>query len=162
MTKKKKSDSMPTDLLSVGDDVKNLLDLFEFFLTERQLGKSIDVLGDIVRDMRLIIGRMLSDHFMSLSTAKEKKFCTALANTLADRAATIPVDSETDREYFDYCIGEVLTSFEYAGEVKESYPNDPVLQKILALDIPILRPFDYGMRKKLKLLVSKKKRISHG
>ncbi|MFH0800750.1 MAG: hypothetical protein V2A66_11320 [Pseudomonadota bacterium] len=158
MSEKLGKKEMNSSLLPVEDEVKNLLDMFEFFLAERHLDKSIGALGDSVRDMRLIIGRLLSDHFMKLPPEGEAKFCSSLASMLADRAETLPFDSDGDREYVDYCIGEILTSFEYAQEVKEECPEDPVLQKILALDIPILRPFNYGMRDRLSLVKAKKKR----
>lgn len=145
-------------LIPVKREVRNLLEMFEFFLTERHLGKSIDSLGEAVRDLRLIVGRLLVDHFLKLSAEEESEFCSALATMLADRAATLPSEDEKDREYYDYCIEEVLTSFEYAQEIKAAYPDDSVLQKILALDIPILRPFDYGLRGRLELVRQAKKR----
>lgn len=147
-----------SELLPVEDEIKNLLDMFEFFLTERHLVKPIETLGESVKDMRLIISRILIDHFMGLSTENEIEFCSALAEALASRAATLPFNEEEDRKYFDYCIGEILTGFEYAQEVKSIFPDDHVMQKILALDIPILRPFDYALRGKFKIVESKKKK----
>jgi hypothetical protein len=160
--KKEKELEMDSTLLAVEDEVRNLLDMFEFFLTERRLGKPIDDLSDTVKDMRLIIGRLLIDHFMNLVDEDEANFCSALASMLADRSLTIPIENEGDNDYYDYCIGEILTAFEFAQEIKEAYPNDHVLQKILALDVPILRPFDYGLRNKLKVVPRDKKRKMHG
>ncbi|OQA60794.1 MAG: hypothetical protein BWY40_00883 [bacterium ADurb.Bin270] len=150
---------MDISLAPIENEVRNLLDLFEFFLTERHLGKSIEALGEIVRDMRIVIGRIMSDYFIRLRPEDEVKFCTSLAVMLAERGQLIPF--EDDGEYVDYCIGEILTAFEYAQEIKESYPEDKILQKILALDIPVLRPFDYGLRGKLKLIEKNKKRRLH-
>jgi len=147
---------MNVHLIPVEHEVTHLLEMFEFFLTERHLAKPVDRLGESVRDLRIIIGRLLSDYFMNLKASEEGKFCSALASQLADRAASLPFDETEDREYADYCIGEILTSFEYAQEIKEAYPDDTVLQKILALDIPILRPFDYGMRGRMTLVKSQK------
>jgi len=149
-------------LLPVESEVKHLLDMFEFFLTERHLEKSIDVLGESVKDMRILIGRILVDHFLDLDTEGEQNFCQALADMLADRSSSLPVDGGVEQTYQDYCIGEILTSFEYAQEIKESYPDDTVLQKILALDIPILRPFDYGLQGKLKVVPKQRKKMYHG
>lgn len=149
-------------LLPVEGEVRHLLDMFEFFLTERYLGKPIDSLGETVRDMRIIIGRILVDHFLGLDSDDEEKFCQALAEMLTDRSSNLPVEGGVEPAYQEYCIGEILTSFEYAQEIKESYPDDTVLQKILALDIPILRPFDYGLQSKLKVIYQQKKRRYHG
>jgi len=147
-------------LKPVKKDVENLLGMFEFFLTERQLGKSIEALGESVRDMRLIIGRLLVDYFLSLNTKAESKFCSVLVKMLSDLADSIPGENN-DGEYVDYCIAEILTAFEYAKEIKLAYSDDPVLQKMLAMDIPVLRPFDYGIRGRIKLVNVDKKRKIH-
>lgn len=160
MTKPKTEKKMKAPLRPVESEVKNLLEMFEFFLTERQLAKPIEALGESVRDMRLIVGRLLVDHFLTLTPAAETRFCASLAAMLADRAADLPSERD-DSDYNAYCIGEILTTFEYAQEIKAAYPGDPVLQKILALDIPILRPFDYGLRRKLKLVSTKKRKIKY-
>jgi len=161
MKKTRPEKKIKAPLRPVESEVRNLLDMFEFFLTERQLSKPIDALGESVKDMRIIVGRLLVDHFLSLTPAAETRFCASLADMLADRAAELPADREEDRNYNAYCIGEILTTFEYAQEIKSAYPGDPILQKMLALDIPIMRPFDYGLRGKLKLVPGKKKRIRY-
>jgi len=147
---------------SVEKDVSSLLDMLEFYLTERQLKKPIGVLGDAVRDMRLIVGRIIVDYFLKLSLEDEDKFCSDLADMLVDRSSTVPVENEGDRTYHDYCTGEILTAFEYAMEIKKTYPEDHVLQKMLALDIPILRPFDYGLQDKFQVIPAGKFKKFHG
>lgn len=159
--KKKPDKKVNAALIPVEEDVNNLLNMFEFFLTERQFGQSVEALGETVKDMRIIIGRILVDHFMNLDAKEEGKFCTALAGALATRAANLPCENKNDEAYEDYLVGEILTSFEYAQGVKEDYQQDHVLQKILALDIPILRPFDYGLRGRLKVVHGKKRRRMH-
>lgn len=161
MVKAKGEPKMNATLRPAENEVKNLLEMFEFFLTERQLGKPIDALGEAVKDMRLIVGRILVDHFLTLAPAQETKFTAALAAMLADRAAALPAERGDDRDYSDYCIGEILTTFEYAQEIKAAFPSDRILQKMMALDIPILRPFDYGLRGKLKLIPTKKRKIRY-
>lgn len=142
-------------------EIKNLLDIFEFYLTERALGRPIDSLGESIRDMRHILERLLIDHFMKLPSKEEEKFLKTLATLLADRSTNVPAEEKGDEEYIDYCIGEILTVFETAGDIKERYSSDSILQKMLALDIPILRPFDYGTRNNLKLVKPKKRVKTH-
>lgn len=146
-------------ILPMENGVKNLLDMFEFYLTERQLGRPIDKLGESVRDLRILIGRILIDYFLRLDAKDEEKFCSALAAMLAERAERVPTEDRADGEHVNYCITEIITSFEYAHEIKENFPDDPVFQKMLALDIPILRPFDYGLKGKLKIIPPQKKKI---
>ncbi len=148
-------------LIPVKSEVKNLLTMFDFFLTQRQLGKSIEVLGEAVRDMRLIIGRLLIDHFLGLPLDDGDNFCKALATMLADRCELLPEEKQVEQEYCQYCVSEVLTVFEYAMEIKKEFADDPIFQKMLALDIPILRPFDYGLRGTLKVVEAHKKRKVH-
>ena len=110
--------------------------------------------------MRLIIGRLLIDHFLGLPLDDGDKFCKAIATMLIDRCELIP-DDKMENDYCSYCVGEVLTVFEYAMEIKKELSDDPILQKMLALDIPILRPFDYGLRGTFKVIESHKKRMVH-
>lgn len=159
MADKKSKIAQP--LLPVEEETRHLLDMFEFYLTERHLSKPIDNLGEAVRDMRIIIGRILVDHFLGLCVEEEEKFCSALADMLADRASDLPIEGGIEEEYLDYCIGEMLTAFEYAQEIKRTFSDDSVLQKILALDIPILRPFDYGLQGKLKVIPTEKRKKIH-
>ena len=142
----------------INGEVKNLLEMFEFYLTERQLGKSIGVLGDAVRDLRIIVQRILTEHFLKLAPDDEGRFCSTLATLLAERCTRLPSVTEADRKYFDYLIGEILTCFEWAQEIKSECPDDPATQKILAIDIPLLRPFDYGIRSKIKMVRPPKKK----
>lgn len=144
----------------INGEVKNLLEMFEFFLTERQLGKPIGVLGDAIHDLRIIVQRLLTDHFLKLPAEDEGRFCSTLATLLAERCARLPSVTEADRKYFDYLIGEILTCFEWAQEIKAECPDDPATQRILAIDIPLLRPFDYGVRSKIKMVRPPRKKKS--
>ncbi len=141
---------------AINNEVKNLLEMFEFYLTERQLGKAVEDLAIAVRDMRIIIQRLLLDYFINLSPDEESRFCTALASLLASRSIKIPNAAKEDRKYFDYCIGEILTCFQWAQEIKAQFPEDNQTQRTLLLDIPILRPFDYGRRSKIRIVKHKK------
>ncbi|OGQ23167.1 MAG: hypothetical protein A3I05_02715 [Deltaproteobacteria bacterium RIFCSPLOWO2_02_FULL_44_10] len=145
---------LDSSLLSTEDEVKNLLEMFEFYLVERGFGKSIVVLRDIIGDLRTIIGRLLTDHFLKLQREREAHFCATLATLLLERAEKCGQSDEDEHEYIDYCIEEVLMSFEYAQEIKSEFRGDPVMQRLLMIDIPILRPFDYGLRQRIRLVKS--------
>lgn len=145
----------PTD---ISNEIKNLLEMFEFYLVERQLDKPIEELASAVRDLRIIIQRLLIHHFLKFEAKEEAKFCTSLASMLAERCEKVPKMNDSDVKYFDYCIGEILVCFEWAQEIKSEFPNDFVAQEALALDIPLLRPFDYGIRSKIHVVASKGRR----
>ena len=148
-------------LRPVKEEVKNLITMFDFYMAQRELGKQIEILAESVRDMRIILGRLMMDHFMGLDEEESERFAKALAEMLADSCAQIEAKDETDEEYCRYCIEEMLTPFEYAREIKREFADDAVMQKMLVLDIPILRPFDYGMRGSLKVIEAQKKKRVH-
>lgn len=145
---------------AINTEIKNLLEMFEFYLMERQLGKPVDVLAAAVRDLRIIIQRLLIDYFIELSPEEESRFCSALASLLAGRTTMIPKTTKDDKNYFDYCIGEILTCFQWAQEIKSEFPQDAAIQKTLLLDIPILRPFDYGVRSKIRVVKPVRRKAS--
>lgn len=152
---------MADELKPVQAEVKNLLSMFDFFLSQRKLGKPIESQSEAVKDMRLIIGRLLVDHLLTLTFEEGERFCKALAAMLTDCCENVPQDDTFDNKYCNYCVGEILTAFEFAMEIKKEFDDDAVLQKMLALDIPILRPFDYGMRGTFKVIESQKRRRIH-
>jgi len=151
-------EKLPKILGQEASGVYNLLDMFEFFLVERQLGKPIDDLAEAVRDLRIIIQRLLLEYVMKLTPAKAEKFASTLAVVLAKRSDSIPAQSREDKKYAKYCIGEIITAFEWSVEIKREFPRDAEAQRILALDIPVLRPFDYGLRKKIRLVKPPKRK----
>lgn len=148
-------------LAPVQAEIKNLLSMFDFFMSQRELGKSIEELNECVRDMRLIIGRLLMDHFIGLQRQAGERFCKAVAEMLTDHCADAAQKSPDNEKYCNYCVGEILTCFEYAMEIKREFADDPIFQKMLALDIPILRPFDYGLRGSFKIIGPQKNKKMH-
>jgi len=136
------------------EEVQNLLEMFEFFLTERSLDRPVALLGEVIGDVRVIIGRLLSNHFLNFSPEQEAHFCAALATLLTDRAWKLPLTTEQDADYIDYFVSEILLAFEWAQEVKAEYSHDPNMKKMVAEDIPVLRPFDYGLKGRMRLVLS--------
>jgi len=157
----KNTNNMDAALRPVKEEVKNLITMFDFYMAQRELGKQIETLADSVRDMRIILGRLMMDHFMGLDENEGEQFTKALAEMLADSCGQLEAKDESDEEYHRYCIEEMLTPFEYAREIKREFSDDAVMQKMLVLDIPILRPFDYGVRGSFKVVEAQKKKRVH-
>ena len=156
--KQRQKEKLAKILEPVGEEVYNLLEMFEYFLMERALGKPIEVLADSVRDLRIIIQQLLLERYLYLPFKDTERFMKALAAVLAKRATRVPLEGREDKKYIDYCIGEIITCFEWAQEIKKEFPEDEVTQRILALDIPVLRPFDYGLRSKIHLVKPPKRK----
>ena len=153
MKRQQNDNAADLELLSTEGEVKSLLNTFEIFLLERDSGQPVKLLNNIVSDMRVIVGRLVTEHFLHIGAEREPNFCAMLATLLSERAAALP-DLENEDDYVEYCVNEILAGFEYAQEIKATYPGDLIMQRILAVDIPILRPFDYGVRKHIRLVKS--------
>ena len=152
MKPRSRREVFPHHRRSVDEEVGNLLEMFEFYLVERSLGRPVEALAEAVRDMRIIVGRLLLAHFIRMEEEQEADFCARLATMLAERCTRLPSEQKGDREYYDYVIGEILAAFEWAQEIKGEYPDDEEIQLLLMQDIPVLRPFDYGLKGRLRLI----------
>ena len=142
--------SMPEKFSEIIPEVRNLLEMYEFYLVERNLKKPIEQLTEIVRDLRIIIQRLLN-FYLDLSTSDEELFAKALAYDLTEKGKSLT----PDEEYIMYFVEQTLVPFEWATEIKSAYADSLEMQKMLAADIPILRPFDYGFQGQMKVLHAK-------
>lgn len=156
MKKEKKETQLPATLKKVDREIESLMELFEYYLTERKLSRPIETLQEIIRDLRVIVGRILTSHFIHLSLHDEDVFCRELASLLAKKGVSIKFQDETDEKHCNYLIKEILTSFEWAQEIKKELPDDAVMQEVLVIDIPVLRPFNYAIKNKQNVVEKKK------
>jgi len=130
------------------EEMGKLLKTVKQFFMARRNGDSLEKLNSHVHGMRLAIHQILMDHFMPLSWEEGLEFQAALVDALTNMVLSLdPSGRQQIEEYHHYCIGEILVCFRWAQQIKEEIPDDPMIQKMLAIDIPILRPFDYGSRK---------------
>ena len=107
--------------------------------------ESIQILNQAIHDLRIVIQQIILDHFILLPLPQGRNFRASLMDQLSNASHECYAGHEgEEKEHRHYFIKEIITCFEWAEQIKEEIPNDPVTQKILAVDIPILRPFDYG------------------
>lgn len=112
--------------------------------------EAISLLNETVRNMRIILQGVLTDHYLELPLPKAREFRFALSDQLSSICEDIRNQypcSTHDENHHRYCVKEILSCFEWAEQIKSEIPDDPITQRVLALDIPILRPFDYGIGK---------------
>lgn len=110
----------------------------------------ISVLNETIRNLRILLQGVLIDHYLVLPLPKAKEFRFALGDQLSNVCEELRQNrnsSKEDDHHHRYCIKEILACFEWAEQIRVEIPDDLVTQKVLALDIPILRPFDYGLEK---------------
>ena len=150
--KQKLKPVVDVSLVHAEDDMRHLLEMFEFYLNERHLGRPVSILHAIMQDVRLLLGRLLTDYFLQLSTEREAHFCATLATLLSERAEALSWMNERDREYVDYMVSEMLMPFEWAQEIKAECPHDKLLQRLIAVDVPLLDSFDFRLREQLRLV----------
>lgn len=151
---KKLKPALDVGMITVEEDVRHLLEIFEFYLSERHLGRPVSILQSIVQDMRILLGRLLTEYFLQLTEEREAHFCAILTTLLSERAELLPWMNEKERDYIDYVLAELLMPFEWAQEVKAECPHDKLLQRLIAVDIPLLDSFEFRLRDKIRLVAN--------
>lgn len=121
--------------------------------------ESLNLLSEIIRDLRVSLQQIVTNYFFHLSQEKGRQFQTSLADQLNGVCDGFREQcGEDDHKHHKYCMCEVMACFEWAEQIKSEVPDDPITQKVLAVDIPILRPFDYGFGKAKPVTRPSKKR----
>lgn len=111
--------------------------------------EALTVLNETIRHLRILLQETVSNHFLLLPLVKAREFRFALGDQLYSICGELKKGCSVEDDcHHEYCVKGILACFEWAEQIKEEIPDDPVTQKILAIDIPILRPFDYGFGKK--------------
>lgn len=129
---------------SIQQEMSQVTGLIRCYFKGRLQNEPIQNLNLIIHDLRLMLHQLITDYFMLLPLEEAKRFRLVLADHLANVCGEFyGGGSIEDEEHSRYCIQEVLSCFEWAEQIKEEIPDDPVTQRVLALDIPILRPFNY-------------------
>lgn len=132
----------------IQEEMSQVVALVHQYLDGRLRKESISFLNQIIHDLRVLLKEVVTNYFLHLSLPEAKEFKSALADQLTSVCSDLSSRcSKEDEEHHRYCVREVMVCFEWAQQIKEEIPDDPLTQKILAIDIPILRPFDYGLRK---------------
>lgn len=119
------------------------------YLESRLDGAPVSVLNELVRELRIQLHKVMTEHFLPLPLEKARAFRVALHDHLSSLAGELNGHSKCGKEdetHHAYCTREILSCFIWAEQIKEEVPEDLVIQRVLAVDIPILRPFDYGIK----------------
>lgn len=132
-------------------EMTRFLETFELFITQRKLNKPVTELHQTLHEMRMQLINIISKNFLTIPADDEANFCRHLADELATVCKEFPQE-EQDRDYYDYCIAEILLCFEWVQQIKQECTGDLITQKVMLQDLPILRPFDYGVRGQMRLV----------
>lgn len=129
-------------------EISQLTDLVRHYLQSRLQSAAIEVLNQTIRDLRIQLQQVVTNYFLHLPLPQARAFRSTLTDQLMGVVHELqPQCTKGDEDHHYYCVREVVACFEWAEQIKEEIPEDPLTQKILAIDIPILRPFDYGLKK---------------
>lgn len=131
----------PTDQASLD----GLIDAVALLLTQVRMGEGLGLLQRTVKDIRCRLGKLLHDSV----SANSVEHLAAIEKVLADRLAecrklSVHSPSEELNEHIDYCLREIMVCFELARQICAEHNEVETRQQLLD-DIPILRPFDYGL-----------------
>lgn len=132
-------------------EITRFLETFELFITQRKLNKPVIELHQTLHELRMQLIGIITKNFLTIPAEHEPQFCRAFADELTHICREFPQD-EQDRDYYDYCIAEILLCFEWVQQIKQECSGDLITQKVLLQDLPILRPFDYGLRSQMRLV----------
>lgn len=132
-------------------EMVRFLETFELFITQRKLNKPVVELHQTLHELRMQLIGIITRNFLTIPSEDEANFCRLLADQLARICKEFPQD-EQDRDYYDYCIAEILLCFEWVQQIKQECAGDLITQKVMLQDLPILRPFDYGLRGQMRLV----------
>lgn len=135
----------------IPQEITRFMETFELFVTQRKLNKPVIELHQTLHELRMQLINIISKNFLTIPAEDEPKFCRNLADELAKICKEFPQD-EQDRDYYDYCIAEILLCFEWVQQIKQECAGDLITQKVMLQDLPILRPFDYGLRGQMRLV----------
>ncbi|MBI4124396.1 MAG: hypothetical protein HY609_00930 [Deltaproteobacteria bacterium] len=111
-------------------------------------GEDMAALSEAIRQLRVLLQETLSGAFLALPLPKAREFRFALNDELFNACNEFKDQcAMEDHHHHSYCVKEIIACFEWAEQIKEEIPEDVLTQRILAVDIPILRPFDYGVKR---------------
>jgi len=128
-------------------EIRGVLVLVGKYFDNRLQKQPLQVLNIMVHDLRIALHQMILDHFLPLPLDQAREFRSALVDQLMGVYGQYQskCSKAEDKEHCHYLIKQIVLSFELAEQIMEEIPHDPITQRILAVDIPILRPFDYGV-----------------
>lgn len=143
----------------IQEEMQRVTGLVRRYFICRMQRESINLMSEIIRDLRVSIQHVVTNYFFHLPQEKGRQFQTSLADQLNGICEGFREQcGEDDHKHHKYCMREVMACFEWAEQIKAEVPDDPITQKVLAVDIPILRPFDYGLGKAKPVARPSKKR----
>lgn len=114
------------------------------FLEERHRRRDVTHLNTMIRNLRISVQGLLLNYFIHMGLEESERFCNAFHDQLLGACGEA---KDADHEYHQYYVQAIMTTFEWAHQIKSEIHDDPVTQRVLIIDIPILRPFDYGLKK---------------
>lgn len=134
-------------------DLENLGNLISYLIVQRDLGKPVTKLKEILRDLRLTILSIISSYYKPNSADSNYFFMQEVRDFLADLHDEVKGDN-FDEEYFKYCINEIRQTFENADQIKSANPS----KRGRLLNVLILKSFDFKLKPLIRLIKTDSKR----
>lgn len=130
--------------------LEQLGDLVAYLMLQRQNNKPIIFLRQIVRDIKQLLCKLISSHYLFLSPEESASFLEDVTSLL-DELGLAASEERLDEYFCDYCVEKIISSFEYADRLKIS---DITLDKKMSLisRIRLVEDFDFQLRPLLRLV----------
>ena len=134
--------------MNTENEIKQIVTCVNNYLEARTEKEPMQILNEHIRELRICLQHAITHIVLPLTLDKAREFRLALADQLStlcdERRGNV---GSGEHHHYDYCLHQIISCFEWTEQIKEEVPDDPITQQILAVDIPILRPFDYGLGK---------------
>lgn len=131
-------------------DLEHLGDLLSYFILQRERARPVPSLKRTIRDLRMLLFRIIINYYLPLSPLKDEQFFDELAEFLTGIQDEM-CEEGVDLKYCDYCIDKILSSFEYAGKIKYG-TRAKLTKKELASNLAILSHFSLNLRPLIRLV----------
>jgi hypothetical protein len=126
-------------------NLHNLFDAVSLLLTQYRLHVALLDRQRTIRQVRSLIAAAIHD-FLESAPKDLRALRETISAGLAKQEKSASRQDAMHEEYIKYCLREIALAFELADQIYSEFRHKPEVAKTLISDLPILRPFDYGIR----------------
>ncbi len=126
-------------------DMQPLLDATALLITQSRLNTPLEDRQQTLRHLRKLIAQTILDIFQKRIAIDSIRDSLERGLSRVRRDCLSGITAE-QIDYAEYCLREIRIAFELAVQVMEEYRNDETVAQIMLRDLPIFRPFDYGVQ----------------
>lgn len=141
---------MPSEKIIPKSELERLGSLLSYLITLRENKKSVTVLHQTIQDLRRVIQNIITRYYLPLSKTNESQFIGEIIDFMCEIRNDF-IEENFDQEFYDYCIGKIIYSFEKVVKIKQWTSRGPAQIELLS-SLPILEKFDFKLKPFIRLM----------